>query len=471
MVRRCVVVAVRFVALGSALALAGCASWSEASWSEYGAHMPELPLAGETPSSGTAKAACPAAAANTAAGHGPGEAAGAPSPDEEPAETNPTFALRGRIHSDVIIVNQSTRNRAIIGDVQDATGFRRARLGAHGYVGEQLNWVAEFDFAGGSISFKDVFIGLDELPVVRRIRVGHQREPFSLEGQISSNDFSFVERSPSMSLDPARTWGAAVLFYTEDERGTLQTGVFRAGTSNASGNDFGDANDLAYDVRATWLPWYEEERELLHVGAAFSQRFPPNNTVTINQGPQSNLLPVSDNPGSPFLPTLTIPAGQQQLYNLQSALVYGPLSLQAEWNATHISQLGGGPVFLHGCYVFASYFLSGENRDYVSKDGTFGMTKVRAPFVRLRSKAGLVRGPGAWELTARFAYVDFANANIPPRNGLQVGNKDAELTLGVNWYLNDHMRLLFNYIHAVPVDANFGPSFADAFFLRAAVFW
>ncbi len=116
------------------------------------------------------------------------------SSDDE-TEQKPVFQLRGRINADTVIVNQSTRNRAIIGDVEDATGFRRARLGAQGYIGEQVNWVAEFDFAGGIIAFKDVWIGVDELPVVRRVRLGHQREPFSLEGYESSNYFPFVERA------------------------------------------------------------------------------------------------------------------------------------------------------------------------------------------------------------------------------------------------------------------------------------
>jgi hypothetical protein len=30
---------------------------------------------------------------------------------------------------------------------------------------------------------------------------------------------------------------------------------------------------------------------------------------------------------------------------------------------------------------------------------------------------------------------------------------------------------MFNYVHAVPVDPNFGPSYADAFFIRTAIFW
>jgi phosphate-selective porin OprO/OprP len=282
---------------------------------------------------------------------------------------------------------------------------------------------------------------------------------------------TFIERSPINSLDPGRNWGVGLVWFPEDERATLTLGAFRDGTSNSSGDDFG-GDDMAYDVRGTWLPWYDlEGRRLLHLGAAFSERFPANNVVTINQGPQSGLLPISDNPGSPFLPTITITANQQQLYNLEAALVLGSLSLQAEWSATSISQIGGGPVFLHGMYAFASYFLTGEHRAYDRKDGAFGMTRVLSPFLCLKGKPHLGRGPGAWEVAARFAYADFASPNIPPSNGLKVGDTEAEFTIGVNWYLNDYTRLMFNYTHVIPVDPNFGPSYADAFFMRMMIFW
>lgn len=389
-------------------------------------------------------------------------------------DAKPAIELRGRIQADAILVNQSEKDKAIIGNVQNATGFRRARLGAQGSVGEQAHWIAEFDFAGGDISFKDVFIGMSQLPLVDRVRVGHQVEPFSLEGYTNSNYFPFVERSPIDSLDPARNWGVLMLSYTDNQRATLMLGAFRSGTSNESGNDIGDGNDMAYDVRVTGLPWYDaasEGRYLMHLGAAFSQRYPKNDVVMFNQGPQSSLLNASDNPGSLFIPTITIPASQYQLYNLDWALVLGSLSFQAEWSAAAVNQIGGGPVFLNGFYMFSSYFLTGENRQYLPRDGTFGMTRVRRPFLCLKDKHQLGRGPGAWELTARFAYADFANANIPPQNGLKVGDNEAETTLGVNWYLNDYARLMFNYVHAVVVDPNFGPSYADAFFLRTAIFW
>jgi phosphate-selective porin OprO/OprP len=393
-------------------------------------------------------------------------------PTDPTDEFKPDIKLRGRINTDAIFVGQSPQNQATLGSIPDATGFRRARLGAEGTVGPQVDWVAEFDFAGGAISFRDVYIGIDKLPLIRRIQYGHMLEPFSLEVLTSPNFFAFVECSPIAALDPNRNWGVLIMSYTENERATFQVGAFRSGTSNSSGDDFSGQNDMAYDVRATILPWYQDNgRRLFTVGAAFSNRFPADNVVTINTGPQSNLLSVSEDPGTPFIPKITVPANQQQLLNAEAALVLGSLSFQAEWSGTIIEQIGGGPVFLHGFYVYGSWFLTGENRSYLTKDGVFGNIHVRSPFLLLREGPSIIRGPGAWELTARFAYADFVSPNLPLSKGLMQGAQEPELTVGVNWYLNDSTRLMFNYVFTVPVDPNAGPSTAQAFFLRAAIFW
>jgi phosphate-selective porin OprO/OprP len=379
--------------------------------------------------------------------------------------------MRGRIHADAVFVNQSEQNQAIYGDFQNAVGFRRARLGAEGQIGGQIQWVSEFDFAGGEIAFKDVWIGLAELPWVRRLRVGHMREPFSLEFQTSSNDITFIERSTIAALDPVRNWGLGFFSYSDDERATLAGGAFRSGTSNF-GEDMGDGNDMSYTGRLTCLPFYQDDARLMHLGAAFSQVYPKNDVVTFDQGPQSSLLvPSTDNPLSPVVPNIAISASQEQLYNLEWSWVLGPLSLQAEWSAANVDQIGGGPVFLHGFYFYASYFLTGEHRQYVPRDGTFGTTRVLAPFVHASGQHNVGCGPGAWELTARIDYFDLSSPNIPPANGLAVGNRVTEATFGINWYLSDNARIMFNYLHAVPVDPNFGPSAADAFFLRTAIFW
>ena len=186
----------------------------------------------------------------------PGIAALDFSPTEEKPDAKPVFEVRGRIQAEAAIAGQSARDQMILGTVQDGVGFRRARLGAQGTVGEQVEWVAEFDFAGGDISFKDVFVGVKDLPIVREVRVGHFCEPFSLEGATSSNVFPFVERSAAYSLDPARNWGVGFYSYTDNERLTFQAGAFRNGTGN-DGDRAGNGNNMAYTFRLTALPWFE----------------------------------------------------------------------------------------------------------------------------------------------------------------------------------------------------------------------
>jgi phosphate-selective porin OprO/OprP len=393
---------------------------------------------------------------------------------EKADEGTPKVKLRGRINADAIFATQSERDKVILGDFQNAVGFRRARLGAEGTILDQVGFVAEFDFAGGEIRFKDVYVAVEKLPWVRTVKVGHFIEPFSMEGDTSSNSFPFIERSSINALDPDRNWGVGFWTYTDNERATLAMAAVRSGSDEA-GDDIGDGNDMAYDVRGTWLAWYDStdtHYRVLAVGAAFSQRFPKNDLVTFKQVQSSLLQSGTDNPLNPFVKNLEIPATQNQLFNLEWATVLGPLSFQAEWNATTIDQIGGGEVFLHGMYVFATYYLTGEHREYEPKEGYFGITHVRHPFLTQHGCPWAVRGAGAWELVARFDYLNFSDPSLPPQaNGLKSGDRLAEGTFGVNWYLNDYARIMFNYTRAVPVDVNFGPSSADACFLRTAVFW
>jgi phosphate-selective porin OprO/OprP len=394
-------------------------------------------------------------------------------PPEDPLK--PKFELRGRIHADAIFVNQSPTNKQALGNIDNVTGFRRARLGAQGVVGDNVNWLSEFDFAGGTINFRDVYVELNELPWINRFRIGHFREPFSLEGQASANQFPLVERSPINALDPSRNWGVGIFSYTENQRMTFAAGAFRSGTSNSSGDDIEDGDDMAYTFRITALPWYDVDSDhyrLMHVGGAFSQRRPKDGILTINEGPQSTLLTVSDNPGSPFVPKITIPASQNQLYNVQWALALDAFAIQAEWYGTGIDQIGGGPIFLSGSYGFMSYFLTGEHLTYDRKEGRFGITHVLSPFVTHSGRHFSCQGVGAWELMGRLAYSNFQSPNMPlSPNGQPQGDRLWEFTCGVNWYLNDNVRFMFNYVHAVPIIQNVGSSDADGFFIRTSIWW
>ena len=50
-------------------------------------------------------------------------------------------------------------------------------------------------------------------------------------------------------------------------------------------------------------------------------------------------------------------------------------------------------------------------------------------------------GCGAWEVAARYSYIDLDRARID-------GDRLDDVTFGLNWYLNPNMRVMFNYIYA-----------------------
>lgn len=393
-----------------------------------------------------------------------------PNPLEE--RLRPTFSIRGRIEVDAVVAAQSAESIAAIGNLQNGYGFRRVRLGAQGAVGDAARWLSEVELAGGRVAVRDVFVGLTALPAVRELRVGHFREPFSLDGATSSNFITFLERSPLNLLDPARNWGVCGFWRPDDERAFFALGAFRTSTDNG-GQSVGDRGDWAVTTRLTGLPVYEPDDDrfqLAHLGVAFSHRIPDRGVVNLSPTPQSNLLTVEDNPASPFLPPVAIPADSQQLYNLQAARVSGPFSLQAEWFGTTVRRTTGGVVFLHGFYADASYFLTGEHRGYEPGRGVFGRVSVRRPL--LRSGGAPVGGCGAVEVAARFSFADFRSPNLPPAaDGSPTGAVLYQLTAGVNWYLNDYTRVMFNYTAGFPDPVGRPAAAAHLFSLRTAIFW
>ncbi|MCE9533308.1 MAG: hypothetical protein K8T89_19600 [Planctomycetes bacterium] len=384
----------------------------------------------------------------------------------------PTFRVRGLIEAEPVVAAQSAQSKAVIGDLQNGYGFRRVRLGAQGSIGDSARWVSEVELAGGNVQFLDVFIGLTALPVVRELRVGYFREPFSLEGMTGVPFLTFMERSPLNPLDPARNWGIAGYWWPDSERTVLAFGMFRDGT-NSAGLSQGDQDAWAYTTRFTGLPIYEpgdDNFRLVHLGMALSQRNPNNGVVSFNPGSGLSLLAVVDNPAIPFLPAVAIPASTQQLYNLQAAYVRGPLSVQSEWFGTTIQQIDAGVVFLHGFYAQASYFLTGEHRGYDRTRGAFSQVKVHHPVIRTRDVPG--GGCGAFEVAARYSFYNFSSSNLPPAmDGTSSRALLRQMELEMNWYLNDNTRIMFNYTLPFVDKVDRVATSANVFGIRAALYW
>ena len=86
----------------------------------------------------------------------------------------------GRINLDFSFADTDAAVEGLLGPIEDGNEFRRARLVFSGTIYNNVEFKAEYDFAGGSADFTDIYLGLRETPV-GNIRIGHFFEPFSIE--------------------------------------------------------------------------------------------------------------------------------------------------------------------------------------------------------------------------------------------------------------------------------------------------
>jgi len=396
--------------------------------------------------------------------------------EEEARKADPRqqkFVTRpfGRIHIDAITFDQNEANIATVGNAQNGVDIRRARLGVEGEGYGRYFYRFDVDFTTFDPTvvtrpvIVDAYLDVMQLDWVGNLRVGHFREPFSLERLDSTHDLPFLERSnPVNVLTPFRNIGAMVFNNNEQETVTLATGLFVENT-NELGEAVRDQTPLAYTTRVTWNPWYERDEEggdlrMFAVGA--SQSFRHTTGVSRNFGiPPEAVVKEGTLRRTPnFVNTGSIPVGDLNVVGLEAVTVLGSLSLEGEYLFMTGAQPGtGGDIFFQGGYVEALYFLTGEHRNYLRKTGNFGPVTLRDPFVVTTDEAGCRRnGLGAFEVAARLSWLDLDHERIR-------GGELTDLTLGLNWYYTQRSRVMFNYIRAM-LDRSNRDSDADIFGVR-----
>ncbi|MFN0152558.1 MAG: OprO/OprP family phosphate-selective porin [bacterium] len=355
----------------------------------------------------------------------------------ETADKKTQVRIGGRIQSDWAFFREDDEISDGFGVIEDGTEFRRARLFASGLINGLIEFKDEFEFSGGRVQTRDVYIGLRGLPAVGTLRVGHFKEPLSLEELTSDSYVALQERSLVSTFVPSRNPGAVVMNAFADERVTAAAGVFR--DADNTGNQSGDG-EYAVTARVTGLPAIRDDgKALVHLGAAASVRSPNDDMARYRARPEANLAPYLVDTGEDGLPaeSVTILAGE-------AAVVRGPLALQAE----HVGALVSGiddneDLAFWGTYVQATWWLTGESANYQRAEGVFGGVTPAKKF-SLEDD-----GAGAWQLAARYSHLSLEDGSV-------LGGNLSDVTLGLNWYLSAITRVTANVVVAERSDAEGG---------------
>jgi phosphate-selective porin OprO and OprP len=348
-------------------------------------------------------------------------------------------------------------------DFSNGTELRRARIALAGTILKDWDFKLEADFAGttqdtgttNEVTLTDAFVrytGFKPFPDLGPLAItaGNFKMPFGLEAVGSARYLTFLERGLPFAFLTLRALGGMISI--GGDNWTVSTGIFGDTVTTQNSDDEG----MGAAARLTYAPFFQTNR-VLHFGISGGRREPPDSkTVRFRSKPESNIITDPVTTGR-LVDTRDIPGGVNYytLLGGELAVVYGPLSFQSEYIRAEVDRDLGGDLDFDGYYAYASWFLTGESRNYKPDKGVFDLIVPKRPF---SLKSG---GLGAWEIGVRFSEIDLNDGAIN-------GGEEQDLTVGLNWYPNAFLRLMANYVDVLELDGGLHNGEAiDLFQLRA----
>jgi phosphate-selective porin OprO/OprP len=345
--------------------------------------------------------------------------------------TSGAFKLQvgGRIQSDWTWFQHTTEAEGALGtQISAGEEFRRARLMMAGQIYDNVAFSNEYDFAGGTVNARDVWIALKKLPFT--FQVGNFKEPTGTEELTSDLFIPFLERSGgNEAFAPDYKTGFMVYNTQFDDRLVWQACMTR--NSNGSGNSTGNARSGEYNFtgRLAGKPWSNEEgTSYLTVGVAGSIRAPQNDKTSFSAHPELHI-------GPKWLDTKTFGCDREDLLEMDAGFIAGPFWAYADYfNVQARRTSPDDDVTFDAWSVCAGYFITGEVKPYKASNSSYDRIKPKKNF---DGKGGW----GAWEVAARYDELDLNDGDIQ-------GGKQKIFTAGLSWYLNPNTRWMLDWVHA-----------------------
>jgi phosphate-selective porin OprO/OprP len=357
----------------------------------------------------------------------------------ESADGDFKFRLGGRIHADASysnddnFVSASDPSRHL--EANDGTEIRRARMEFLGTFYKDWEFKSQVDFADNSVSVKDMFVqyqGIDDL----NITFGQQKQAFSRELQESSNDMMFMERSVMNILnEPTVDRAIGLNLASWQKNWTGQVGIYGDTVTPNKETDKADEG-WAVNSRWTWTP-LNEKTHLVHLGIAGNYRV-PDHKGNVNDKGFKYSYETSHMSNLHLIDRSVTNIDSIKMVGLEANYLNGPFTVGGEYTHQWVDQKDGGDnLSVNGWYGEASWTLTGESRKY--KYGKFYHVDPAKPF---SLKNG---GWGAWELAARYGEADLNDGNFR-------GGEISNMTIALNWYFNNNLRLMANYNHVLNLE-------------------
>ena len=349
-----------------------------------------------------------------------------------------SMQIGGRLHA--TLADHSHGDLGSTSDPVDGTEIRRARLYAKGKLYKKFGYMAEVDWGGDSVGVKD-FFGTYNPNKNWEFTFGNQKHAFSQEVQESSNDIMFAERSLVYGLSvPYFDRAIGVNLKAMGETWNVQGGFYGDGVKSSTGSRTASANATreksegkGFAIRGTWNPILEKDRMVM-LGANYGYRKQSDSGEINNQKDTDFAYSTTNFSGLKVVNSGVIPGfNDVQMGILELSAMNGPFSFQSEYAKGTVNRDSGYSDYdVSAYYAQVAWTLTGETREYKATDGEFKRLKPSNNFDPDKGTWG------AWEVALRHDSIDLTDADIN-------GGDAKRMTLNLNWYLNENMRLLAGY--------------------------
>jgi len=375
------------------------------------------------------------------------------------------IAITGRLHLDTAAYSFNPKSAGTLPQsVNDGINARRARLGLIGTFNRDWEYSVVVDAGGttdGTVTLNNAYVAYKGIKGLV-IQGGYIDVPYTLDEATSSNNIMFMERAASQVLATSLAAGDnRAAFGGHIFADNYWVGAYVTGPSTGLNVNHSQAQPLGATFRAVGLPINSEVATVLvgfdalylaQTGGA------TNNTLAMSDRIEVRVDPAT----SALLNTGTLAnVDNARVLSGEAAVQVGSFMAQGEYFDYAVQRNGLGDLSFNGGYGQASYVLTGEKHKYSSSAGAFGGINPVRP---VNFNTGDL---GAWELAVRYSYASLNDGNIR-------GGELKNTTVGLNWYVNQNMRFMFNWIHgtvdkfAVNSAVNTGADY-DVFAMRTQV--
>ncbi|WP_068825676.1 OprO/OprP family phosphate-selective porin [Pseudomonas sp. BMS12] len=329
------------------------------------------------------------------------------------------------------------------GDNADAAYFRRAFLELGGVAYGDWAWQINYDFSHNAGSESDGYF--DEASIAYngfspvQIKVGRFDPEFGLEKATSSKWVTAQERNAAYDMVG---WANG----SENGMGLQVSGSAMDSLYGSAGVFAKDTNDedgesvKQFNLRGVFAPMHEAGN-VLHFGVNYAQR-DLNDVENYDSSVKSRLgirgvVTNGGNDAGTNGNRLVLGGhkgnwGDDKAFGLEAAAAFGPFSIQGEYISRTLDSKDAGVDDLEGdgYYAQVAYTLTGEARGY--KLGKFDSIKPADKAI------------GAWEVFYRYDYLTMEDDSVGIDPSDDVEGKVHNI--GVNWYVNDSVKLSGVYV-------------------------